>query len=139
MAKITCPECGGPIYDYDPECRQCGLPLQKINKTQPNPQQNAYLDEGDNDAENILRNTLNWIKIIAIFLSTAFGIVTCIYSFFMMAYTRNFWIPFLSFLGGLLIIFLGFFIAKLIWAFGMIFINISTNVRSIKKSLISNK
>ena len=136
MAKTSSMECGSPFNGTETSCPECGRPIQSQN---PTPSTQIIIDEGDNEAENILRNTLNWIKIIAIILSTAFGIVTCIYSFFMMAYTRNFWIPFLSFLGGLLIIFLGFFIAKLIWAFGMIFINISTNVRSIKKSLISNK
>ena len=132
MAQTTCIECGYPFNGTETSCPECGSPIQSQNPTPSTP---IIIDEGDNDAEKILRNTLNWIKIIAIILFAACGIVTCIYSFFMMAYTSSFWIPFLSFLGGLLIIFLGFFIAKLIWAFGMIFINISTNVRIIKKSI----
>ena len=135
MAQNSCPECGYPFNGTETSCPECGNPIQSQNTAPSTP---IIIDEGDNEAENILRNTLNWIKIIAIILSSAFGIVVCIYSFFMMAETRSFWMPFLSFLGGLLIIFLGFFLAKLMWAFGIIFINISTNVRIIKKS-ISNK
>lgn len=136
MAQTSCLECGYPVNGTETSCPECGSPIQAKN---PNQRTTVIIDEGDNEAENILRNTLNWIKIIANIFFVACGILTCIYSFFMMAETRSFWLPFLSFLGGLLIIFLGFFIAKLIWAFGMIFINISTNVRSIKKSLITNK
>ena len=139
MAKITCPECGGPIYNYDPECRQCGLPVQEIKKTQPNPQQNTYLDEGDNEAENILRNTLNWIKNLLMIASVVLGVVWVIMGFVQGFQTDNSLIPWLAIIGGALLVFIGFAVAKLIWAVGMIFINISTNVRSIKKSLISNK
>lgn len=138
MAQTSCIECGYPFNGSESSCPECGSPIQ-IQSQNPTPSTPIISDEGDNEAENILRNTLKWIKIISIILSTACGIVICINSFFMMEYTRSFWLPFLSFLGGLFIIFLGFFIAKLIWAMGMIFINISTNVRTIKRSLISNR
>lgn len=139
MSKIICPECGGPIYDYDPECRQCGFPLQEINTTSPNPQQNVYVDEGDNEAESILRNTLNWIKNLIMIASVLVGIVWAIMGIMQGVQMEDFLLPILSIIGGALCVFIGFAVAKLIWAVGMIFINISTNVRSIKKSLISNK
>lgn len=71
--------------------------------------------------------------------SVVLGIVWVIMGFVGGVQTNNFLIPFLAIIGGALFVFIGFAVAKLIWAVGMIFINISTNVRSIKKSLITNK
>lgn len=135
MAQNSCPECGYPLKGTEISCPECGMPIQSQN---PNPITIAVTDEGDNEAENILRRTLKWIKICLIIIFTVWGIGMCIFSFIMMAETRSFGIPFIRFLGGLLTIFFGYFFAKLIWAVGMIFINISTNVRIIKKT-IANK
>lgn len=136
MAQTSCIECGYPFNGTETSCPECGSPIQSPNPTPSTP---IIIDEGDNEAENILRNTLNWIKKLLMIASIILGIVWVIMGFVQGVQMDNFLIPFLAIIGGALFVFIGFAVAKLIWAVGMIFINISTNVRSIKKSLITNK
>ena len=136
MAQTSCIECGYPFNGTETSCPECGHPIQSQN---PTSRTAVITDEGDNEAENILRNTLNWIKKLLMIASIILGIVWVIMGFVQGVQMDNFLIPFLAIIGGALFVFIGFAVAKLIWAVGMIFINISTNVRSIKKSLITNK
>lgn len=136
MAQTSCIECGYPFNGTETSCPECGHPIQSQN---PTPSTTIIIDEGDNEAENILRDTLNWIKNLLMIASVVIGIIFVIWGLVDGIQTNNFLIPFLAIIGGALIVIVGFAIAKLIWAVGMIFINISTNVRTIKKSLITNK
>ena len=136
MAQTSCIECGYPFNGTETSCPECGCPIQSQN---PTPNTTIIIDEGDNEAENILRDTLNWIKNLLMIASVVIGIIFVIWGMLDGMQTNNFLIPFLAIIGGALIVIVGFAIAKLFWAVGMIFINISTNVRSIKKTLITNK
>lgn len=136
MAQTACPECGYPLNGTETSCPECGSPLQSKNPTLRNP---MITDEGDNEAENILRKTLNWIKNLIMITSVVLGIAWVIMGVAGGVQTNNSLISFLAIIGGALFIFIGVAVAKLIWAVGMIFINISTNVRSIKQSLVTNK
>lgn len=136
MAQTSCIECGYPFNGTETSCPECGCPIQSQN---PTPSTTIIIDEGDNEAENILRDTLNWIKNLLMIASVVIGIIFVIWGLVDGIQTNTFLIPFLAIIGGALIVIVGFAIAKLIWAVGMIFINISTNVRSIKKTLITNK
>lgn len=134
MAQTSCIECGYPFNGTETSCPECGHPIQSQN---PTPSTTTITDEGDNEAENILRNTLNWIKNLLMIASVVLGIVWVVMGFVGGALSNNFLIPILAFIGGALFVFIGFVFAKLIWAVGMIFINISTNVRTIKRELKS--
>ena len=134
MAQTSCIDCGYPFNGTETSCPECGSPIQVKN---PNPRTTIIIDEGDNEAENILRNTINWIKIILIIASIILGIVWAAIAFIMANDTENPLLMLWGILGGGLLAFLGFVFAKLIWAVGMIFINISTNVRTIKRELKS--
>ena len=136
MAQNSCPECGYPLKGTEISCPECGMPIQSQN---PNPRTIAVTDEGDNEAENILRKTLNWIKNLIMITSVVLGIAWVIMGVAGGVQTNNSLISFLAIIGGALFIFIGVAVAKLIWAVGMIFINLSTNVRSIKQSLVTNK
>ena len=136
MAQTSCIQCGYPFNGTETSCPECGSPIQSQNPTPITP---IIIDEGDNEAENILRDTLNWIKKLLMIASIILGIVWVIMGFLQGVQMDNFLFPFLAILGGALFVFIGFAVDKLIWAVGMIFINISTNVRSIKKTLITNK
>lgn len=90
------------------------------------------MDEGDNEAENILRSVVNVIKILIIIFSAIIGLVGVIGGCIMLSQNGA---GFFVILAGIIIALIGYFFAKLVWAVGMIFINISTNVRTIKKQL----
>lgn len=137
MANRSCPECGYPLNGSYTQCPECGMTFPS------NPQYSAGMqnaefgyDEGDNDAETILRNVINTIKNLIIIFSIIGGGVLIIAGIAMMA---NVGVAGLApIIGGIFVIILGVFFARLIWALGMIFINMSTNVRSIKL-ILKNK
>lgn len=162
MAKYTCPECGSPLYGTETHCAECGVPLEFESSSSSNSRRKferspssaspkeverssasipsgnwANMDEGDNEAENILRNVVNVIKILIIIFAIVDGIVGIILGIIYLDDSVG--------LGSLIILVsaisipIGIFIAKLVWALGMIFINISTNVRTIKKQLQNRK
>lgn len=129
MAQTSCPGCGFPLNGYETFCPECNHQFSRQQQIQ-----NAFYDEeGDNEAEEILRKALNSIKNLIIFFSIIVGVV-CVLA------------PIAGGAGpmaiggvivGIIVILLGIAVARLIWSIGMIFINISTNVRSIKKIVIS--
>ena len=136
MAQTSCPECGKSLSIKDPTCPECGFPL-KLSVQHPHNQNfdRDVADEGDNEAERIMRNYLNTIKNLIIISSVIFGIFLSIAGIIAMSNG----IPggIVGLFGGIVVIILGIAIAKLIWASGMILINISTNVRTIKGVLKS--
>ena len=134
MANRSCPQCGYPLNGTETLCPECGMAFSPYIQN-PNDIQNAIFgyDEGDNDAETILRNVINTIKNLIIIFSIIGGAVLIIAGIAMMA---NVGVEGLApIIGGIFVIILGVFFARLVWAFGMIFINISTNVRNIKQIL----
>ncbi|MCH5246325.1 MAG: hypothetical protein J1E84_07665 [Muribaculaceae bacterium] len=136
MAHTFCPECGHPFQGNETSCPECGYVFARHNNNTEQPSQTLVLDEGDNSAEDILRKWIKWIKLIII-------IVSCISGGIMMflgiaaasSYYGNFGMALLGILGGAITILFGWLYAQLTWATGMIFINISTNVRIIKHRL----
>ena len=134
MAQTSCIECGYPFNGTETSCPECGSPIQSQNPTPITP---IIIDEGDHEAENILRNTLNWIKILLIVASIILWVVWAALGVIAADDSGNPLMALLGILGGGVLAFLGFVFAKLIWAVGMIFINISTNVRTIKREIIS--
>lgn len=148
----SCPECGYPLNGTESSCPECGYPLNaysqrkshassitiedsRSSRRSKSPSPVIIDDEGDNEAEDILRNTLNWIKNIIIVVSVIAGVVQFIVGIVASQISAGY--IFLGLISGAITILVGIITAKLIWAVGMIFINISTNVRSIKKSLRS--
>ena len=134
MANRSCPQCGYPMNGNENQCPECGMALP-LNFQYSGGMQNAEFgyDEGDNDAETILRNVINTIKNLIVIFSIIGGVVLIIGGVAMMA---NVGIAGLvPIIGGIFVIILGVFLARLVWDLGMIFINISTNVRNIKQIL----
>ena len=132
MAYRSCPECNQQLVGNESSCPTCGYPLNGQRTNPINSSVNQIIpDEGDNNAENILRTWLNWLRALIIIFSIILGIGSLVG---------------LSINGGdagivlgliacIVIILLGIAVAQLEWALGMIFINISTNVRKIKQIL----
>lgn len=122
----TCPECGKPLNENDVNCPECGYPLQNQQ-----PDYTYVEDEGDNDAEEVLRTSLSFFKKLLIVLSIIYGIFGLIAGIMLTinGIPTGIFLIILSVLG----VFIGIAIAKLVWATGMIFINISTNVRKVKQ------
>lgn len=138
MAQTTiCPECGSPIMENATTCQECGFPLANNQKLNPDPNMGSYVvaDEGDNNAERIMRNYLNWIRTLIIIFSVLFGIIGVIGGF--VALSNNSGVGILGILGGIIALIFGIALAWLVWSAGMILINISTNVRTIKNILKS--
>lgn len=137
MADFICPECGYPLNGHEANCPECGRAFSS-NSQYSASMQNAEFgyDEGDNDAEIILRNVINTIKNLIIIFSIIGGVVLIFAGIAMMANVGVAGI--VPIIGGIFVIILGVFFARLIWALGMIFINISTNVRNIKQ-IIRNR
>ena len=134
MANRSCPKCGYPLNGTETQCPECGMAFPS-NFQYSAGMQNAEsgYDEGDNDAETILRNVINTIKNLIVIFSIIGGVVLIIGGVAMMI---NVGIAGLvPIIGGIFVIILGVFLARLVWALGMIFINISTNVRNIKQIL----
>ena len=131
MAQFSCPECGNPLYGNESTCPECGITLSWESGSGNGYQHQITLDEGDNDAEDVLRNYLDYIRKLFIILSVIFAVVSIIVSI-------SFGAPGMAIpcvlIGGLGII-LAIVLSKLLWSMGMIFINISTNVRIIKHKL----
>ena len=128
MEYRSCPECNQQLAGNETSCPTCGYPLNRQTST---PYNQLIQDEGDNDAETLLRNVLNWIKILIIIFSFVPAIALIVLD------VNNSDVPILGIIGAVIIVLLGTGIARLVWAAGMIFINISTNVRKIKQILQS--
>lgn len=131
MEQISCPECGLPLAGNASTCTGCGFPIHNILQ----PTINTVLeDEGDNNAEDILRKVLNFIKALIIIMSVLGAIIMVIAGIAMMSNPYGGQVQgIILLIVGVLSILFGIGVARLIWAVGMIFINISTNVRTIKK------
>lgn len=95
-------------------------------------------DQGDNNAEIILRNLVNSIKSVIIIASIIIGIIYIVGGI-IGAVSYDFLIGFCSVIVGVIILVIGIIFARLIWANGMLFINISQNLRTIKQELQSEK
>lgn len=133
----TCPECGRPLNGMEQSCPDCGFPLQN---QRPNsnyyPNSNHYIeDEGDNKAEEMLRRYLNSFKIFFIVLIIIWGIVATILSIKALGTIGP--AGLIGIIGAIFSVLIGIAIVRILWAAGMIFINISTNVRKIKHKLNS--
>ena len=128
MSK-NCPECGYPLNGNESQCPECGQALQ--NQTYQQNYNYYEEDEGDNDAEDVLRTYLNLFKKWVIVLSVIVGILAAIGGIVLLANGIPSGVPMIIL--AVIIIIINIVIAKLIWAAGMIFINISTNVRKIKQ------
>ena len=133
MANKACPECGYPLQGNEKACPECGSP---INLHKPIPISTVIIDEGDNEAENILRKWLKWIRILIIVISVIIGLFIFVGGFVAASFGTG-WEAVAGIITGPLVISLGYALAWLIWSVGMIFINISTNVRTIKRELLS--
>ena len=132
MTSRQCPECGRPLQGNEPSCPDCGFPLQPTQN--PSSANFQIQDEGDNQAEDILRKWLNWVKLLMIICS-AIGGVGCVIWGIVGASADNgnaLWF-FVGILLGVITFYLGRAVAWLVWSIGMVFINISTNVRRIKQ------
>lgn len=141
MAKKACPECGNPLKGNETICPECGNPFSNESNENLQSRQNI-IDEGDNDAEAILRKYLNLFKKLLCIVSVVVAVIMVLISIISATQVSgDVAVPtiIITLICAPLFAYIGIAIAKLIWAVGMIFINISTNVRSIKKSLISNK
>ena len=137
MANRSCPKCGYPLQGSESSCPECGMSIPS-NFHYSTGVFNAGLeyDEGDNDAETILRSVINTIKNLIVIFSIIGGVILIIGGAAMMANVGVAGIAPLR--GGIFVLILGVFFARLVWAFGMIFINMSTNVRNIKQ-ILKNK
>lgn len=136
MAHTFCSECGHPLQGNETSCPECGNVFANYTTNTEKPYQPLISDEGDNDAEDIMRKWLRWIKLILIILSCISGGIMVILGIgIASSYYGNFGLALLGILGGAITILLGCLFAQLIWASGMILINISTNVRIIKHRL----
>lgn len=132
MDYWQCPQCGNHLQGYETSCPWCGIPLQPSqNYSSANYQ---IQDEGDNQAEDILRKWLNltkWIILVISFVISASEVL----SGFLMAisyFKVLWWYFFVGVLSGALTVLIGWALSRLVWSIGMVFINISTNVRKIK-------
>ena len=137
MSNTFCPQCGYPLQGNETSCPECGCVLANGNNSgsgyYPEP---LGFDEGDNEAENILRKWLKWIKLLMIICAWISGGFMVIYAILVATSYYFNWVLFLILiLGGALTVVFGYLFAQLIWAIGMIFINISTNVRAIKQRM----
>ena len=137
MAHTFCPQCGYPLQGNETSCPECRCVLADGNNSGSGYYSNPLgLDEGDNDAEDILRKWLKWIKLIMIISAWVSGGFMLIYAILVATSYYFDWVLFLLLiLGGALTVVFGYLFAQLIWAIGMIFINISTNVRAIKQRM----
>lgn len=129
MSEYICPECGYPIHEGQRTCPECGVPLQII-------------DEGDNDAEETLREYLDLFKKWSTIMCYVGGVICVLWGLIggiiMIANDMIFQgLVMLIVIGviGAIGVIISLYIIKLIWSAGMIFINISTNVRKIKQRL----
>ena len=131
MTQITCSECGNPLQGFESTCPECGCPVSS------NSNSFYQIDEGDNDAEDVLRGAINFIKNFIIILAVIESLVALIAGIILIteSYTP---LGIVLIIAAVLGIPINILIAKLIWAAGMIFINISTNVRIIKRILKNN-
>lgn len=134
MSNRSCPQCGYPLNGNENQCPECGMAFpSNFQSSNDTLYTNFGYDEGDNEAETILRNVINTLKKIIVIFSIIGGIIWIISGIVMLA---NVGVAGLApIIGGIFVIILGVFLARLVWALGMIFINISTNVRNIKQIL----
>lgn len=136
MANRSCPQCGYPLTGTETQCPECGMAFS-ANIQNPNGMQNANFgyDEGDNDAEEILERVVNFLKWLITIFSIGGSIVIFIMGIGLLfqGYGESILIGIVCIVGSVINLLLGLWFAKLVWALGMIFINISNNVRAIKK------
>lgn len=130
MAKI-CNNCGYPLNGKEDKCPECGCQTF----------QNQSNYSGENEAEDILRKALNFFRKLIIVLAF---IGSLIIFFVSIAFDLKgisdvpiFWL--LGLIAAALNIILWIWLAKSMWAVGMVFVNISTNIRIIKKSVATPK
>lgn len=144
MVRYKCPECGNMLKGTETSCPQCGCPLRPAVVPPASPSASApsagnrydVADEGDNNAENILRSALRWIRILMIIGAILSGIGVIVWGVGMDTMAGwNGGGTVLGLIGGIVVALLGILFANLVWAMGMIFINISTNVRTIKREV----
>ena len=133
MSQTTCPECGHQLQGNESSCPNCGHPiLSQIQASSPSVK---ILDEGDNNAEEILKKVVNALKWLIIIFTIGGSITFFIMGIVLLGkgYDDTTLNGIVFCVGSIFSLFLGLWFAKLIWALGMIFINISNNVRAIKK------
>ena len=130
MAKI-CNKCGYPLNGKEDKCPECGC--QTL--------QNQSNYNGDNEAEEILRKALDYFRILIIVLAYISSCIIFLGSIALdikgIADVPIFWL--LGLIVAALNIIIWIWLAKLMWAVGMVFVNISTNIRIIKKSVATPK
>ena len=148
MSK-TCKECGCQMDDNAQACPQCGCPAENASAS-------AYMDadvlnEGKStEAESTIKDyadaILKWGNILAIInfvLAIIYGVGSC--GLYLATNHFGYGELCICFFVVVLFIFLGFlsyiitkFIAKLIWAIIMLFVNISTTLKRIEIKLDEN-
>lgn len=137
MAKYQCPSCGYPLNGNEQSCPECKQPLRPAStpsSTSASPID--LIDEDDPRAENILRRWLKWIRICLIIGAILSGAACVIAGIFAASSPYGeWWQALVGILAGAFLILIGIALAWIIWAMGMIFVNISTNVRSVKNMM----
>ena len=133
MSQTTCPECGHQLQGNESSCPNCGHPI--LSQIQASSPSMKILDEGDNNAEEILKKVVNALKWLIIIFTIGGSITFFIMGIVLLfqGYGESILFGIVCIVGSVINLLLGLWFAKLIWALGMIFINISNNVRAIKK------
>lgn len=137
-----CKECGYPFLKGNEKfCPECGC--KTLQNQSNNNGDNEAEDIGDNEVEDILRKTLDYIRkliIILAYISSGIifiGSISISYNRYYYYDTDHYWI--FGLIVAVLNIIIWRWLAKLIWAVGMVFVNISTNIRIIKKNVATPK
>lgn len=97
---------------------------------------NKRFDNGDNAAEDILRKALDNIKNLIIIFSIMLGCAVFIGGIIGCLVSHNELPLIICIVMAFITTIVGFGFARLIWAAGMNFVNISTNVRAIKQMIL---
>ncbi|MDE6809954.1 MAG: sel1 repeat family protein [Muribaculaceae bacterium] len=106
-----------------------------VNKNVQTPT-NRRFDNGDNAAEDILRDALDNIKKLIIVFSIMIGGVIFVGGIIGCIVSDNGLPLIICLVMAFITMMVGFGLARLIWAAGMNFVNISTNVRAIKQMIL---
>lgn len=139
-----CKECGYPLLKGNEKfCPECGCKtLQNQSNDNGDNEAEDINYNGDNEAEDILRKALDYFRISIIFLAYISSGIIFIGSILISCNsyyydTGYYWI--IGLFVAVLNIIIWRWLAKLIWAVGMVFVNISTNIRIIKKCVATTK
>ena len=142
MDFFYCPECGCQINENTTECPLCGCPINSTSVDE------ELLNEGKStEAESTIRDYANtilkWGNYLAIFnfiMTVIYGVGSC--GLYLMTNYFGYTELFICSIVVVVCIILGFlsyiitkFIAKLIWASIMLFVNISTTLKRIEIKL----